>query len=368
MKDKKWTELMLKSLSQDPSLASFEDWEKAGDYAAGIRFYPHAFNCYKNAFTLDKTEEIAAKLNVVLDKITNVLEHVPEKLKPLVEEMRLNNPLDPAKWLQVANQLLKEATEDNDFRAAKLALAFTSYAILRSGGEVDEINEILEKLNTPVKIPAELKTLELQAPEDGPFRAVAFGDNVTLGMQKDWEVDLRETYHFIWAKELGEHITLANCGVSGAGMMDALLYLGRDVVNYTPNLVFLNFGTNDTWLSKRVIPAYEALLDSVIDILRPHCEVVIITPIPHIPENCPDHLRPNKIDNKDLQIDDWVLAAKRSAARNDIVLVDAFAEFPEAAAERKKYFANGFNQLNLAGQKLIVKAINKVISFASLRA
>ena len=73
MQDLKLTELMFKSLKQDSNLATAEDWEAAGDYAELIRFFPHAFNCYRNALELSKTENLAKKVDETLEKLTNVL-------------------------------------------------------------------------------------------------------------------------------------------------------------------------------------------------------------------------------------------------------------------------------------------------------
>lgn len=370
MKEIKLTQTMLLSLKEDPSLATFEEWKDAGDYAAQIRFFPHAFKCFHNAFELKKTEEITEKLNDVLDKMTNVLEILPADMKEIVEPIRFNNPLDPSKWLEISNQLLKTAKDKDDknpslehYKSAKIALAFCVYSALRSANDVEEMNKVLVNLIEPVSLDnATFEKLSIQVPRDRELRVVAMGDNVTLGLQHNWDVKFEETYHYLWAHECGKDVTLANCGISGAGMMDALLYLGRDAINYRPDLVFLNFGINDAWLGFNALPAYEVLVESVIELLKPHCQVALITPVPHIPEACPATQRPTTVDLKEVEIEPWVVACKRVALRTNTALVDAYAEFPPVGGDRAKYFANGFNQLTLEGHRLILDAINKTIS------
>ena len=366
MKDFKLTEIMLKSLMKDPSLATYEEWMKAGSYAAQIRFFPHSFNCLQNAFEIDKNEDVADKLNSILDKITNVLEIVPEALKHEIKDIRFNKPLDPAQWLAISNKLLREAAETGDFSSARIALAFTIYCSARVGIEVSEMNEILAEIvdkNSSTNLSP--KTLTITGlKEEEPYRVVAFGDNVTLGLQKNWEVTNEETYHYLWGKESGEFVSVANCGVSGAGSMDAFLYLGRDVMNYKPQTVFINFGINDAWLGKEVLLAFEVLYEGVVELLKPHMDVVIITPVPHIPENCPKEQRPTDLDLSEVQIESWVEACRRVAYKTDVVLADAYQEFPKDLKEREKLLANGFNQPNLEGHKLILNSINKVVKFA----
>lgn len=364
MKDTTLTEIMLKSLKEDPSLAEADEWLRAGDYAAEIRFFPHAFKCYQNAFALIKSEETAEKLNTMLDRITNVLELVPTKLKASIEEIRLNNPLDPAKWLAISNTILKQSSDHEDIKAARFSLAFAAYCALRSGAEeINAINEVLLEMLEPVDDQPYEKILSINATDYDQLRVVALGDNITLGLKQDWEVEFRETYHYLWAQEANENIVLANCGISGAGILDAALYLGRDVLSYKPSLALLNYGINDAWLGHEALAAYETLMGSVIELIKPHAEVVIIGPVPHVPENCLESLRPSPVDLKEVQIEAWAQSAKRAAMRANVAYADVLAEFPAEKSSREDYFDNKFNQLNLEGHKLIKKALEKVVVF-----
>lgn len=371
IRDHKLTSIMLKSLKKDPSLEDYDSWMKGGDFATEMRFFPHAFNCYHNALELNKTQEAAEKLNTILDKITNVLEVLPEELKEDVEEFRLSNPLDPSKWLALANKLLKKETEfaeEIDYKkyfAARIALSMCSYCILRSGGDAAAVNQVLSQIcenvdaknfNSPVT-EFDSKTKK----DDEPIRVVAYGDQVTLGLYPNWELRFEETYHFLWSKASDKFITLANTGISGASAMDALLYLKRDVLNYQPDITLLNFGLNDAWLGSQALLAYENILHSVIELIKDKTKVVLISPLPHIPEACPIDERPSDIDLAEADIKSWTNALKRVAIKTGCSLADLAAVFPEEKSERRKYLANGFNQANLEGQKLIKEALDKVL-------
>jgi lysophospholipase L1-like esterase len=366
MKDSKLTDIMLRSLRKDPKLAAYHEWESAGDFAMEIRFFPHAFNCYYNAMQLERNEAIAEKVNDVLDRITNILEVVPPRIKNQVEDIRLNNPLDPTPWLQMANSLLKSNADPD---SVSFTLAFCAYCSMRSGLDVTPINEVLGKLLPYTDIsnfqskPLDLKNINKSNPNE-PFRLVSFGDNVTLGLQNNWEIRPEETYSHLWAKARPENISVANCGVSGAGVLDAVLYLGRDVLNYNPNIVFIHFGINDAWLGQTGLLAYETLLEQSIKLLQAQCKsspaIVLISPIPHIPEGCPEAERPTDAPLSEVDIKPWAEACKRIALRTNVALADTYAEFPQDVQARRKYFTNAFNQVNLEGYLLIKRAIDKL--------
>lgn len=372
-KDDKLTEIMFKSLAKDPSQASYDEWDKAGDWAIEIRFFPHALTCYQMAAEIKKDEHILRKISDIVDKITNVLEFVPNKLKSPLEEIRLSNPLDPSKWLAISNALLQEATDvmgtgkdpsEELIFASNFALSFGAYCASRSGNEIEPINGLLTDLLDPVNMQAwESPKLEITrlAKHKGQVKVVAVGDSVTLGLNQEWGIDFQNTYHYLWSQGLGLNLSLANNAISGAGVLDLALYLGRDVLYYKPDVVIINFGINDAWLGASIVPAYEALLGSCIKIIQEQdIKVILVTPLPHIASACPKEQRPNDLKMEEVDIKPFADACKRIAARTGIVLADAFSKFPENETERKKYLENGFNQPNLAGQKLIKAALDEV--------
>lgn len=372
VKDEKLTQIMFYSLQKDPNLASFDEWKAAGNFAKDMRFFPHALSCYQRARELKQNDEdTLRKIDDLIDRITNVLEFVPGKIKSRIEDIRLSNPLDPAKWLVITNKLLKELStsltdatvNESDLDAAKYALAFTAYCSLRSGNEAGPVNELLVDMLDPVNLSSwtskkiDLPTLNEKKASD-PIKVVALGDNITLALQPDWEMRFEESYPFLWAKESDHGISLANNSISGAGVMDMALYLGRDVIHYKPDLVTLMYGNNDAWLGKEILPAYEALLEiNVKRLIQEGIEVAIISPIPHIPSACPIDQRPNNVNLDEVKIDAYAQACKKVAARLDCIYVDVVSKFPGDETARKNYFVNGFNQPNLAGQNLIKEAL-----------
>lgn len=374
MKDQKLTEIMLKSLKQDPTLASADDWIKAGDFALEMRFFPHAFNCYRLASQTKKDEVTLTKLSDLLDKITNVLEFVPEKLKADIEEIRFNNPLDPSRWLAIANKQLKELTElmakhrqDNDLlQAARFALSIAIYTALRSGNDVEPINKVLSSFVEDINVDqVKFKKLNLTeialAKGDKALKVVVLGDNVALGLYPNWELKFQDTFHYNWAKESNLNISLANNAISGAGVLDLVLYLGRDLIHYKPDLVILNYGLNDTWLGRESLLAFEVLYEESIKIILQHgIKVILVSPSPHLPENCPEDSKPSDINLEDLPVDPFAEASKRIAARTGVVFANAFDKFPKEKSELKKLLTNGFNQPNLKGQNLIKEALQDV--------
>lgn len=370
-KDDKLTEIMFKSLARDPSQASYEEWDKAGDWAIEMRFFPHALSSYQMAAELKKDEYILTKINNTVDKITNVLEFVPQRLVAPLEEIRLSNPLDPSKWLAISNSLLKEATEainrgakpgDSLMEAAKFALAFGAYCAVRSGNDIEPINGLLRDLILPVDLRSwQSPKLDLKSIAKDQIKVVALGDNVTLGLNSDWGINFQETYHYLWSQSTGYKISLANNAISGAGLLDLALYLGRDAIYFKPDVALINYGVNDVWLGPDIIYAYEVLLELCVKILQSHnIKPVIITPIPHIASACPREQRPSDVDMVDLDTRSFADACIRVAARTGAVLANAYTKFPQDENERKKYLENEFNQPNLAGHKLIKVALDEV--------
>ncbi len=373
MKDDKLTAIMFKSLNKDPKLATVDEWRKAGDWAVEMRFFPHALSCYQLAAELNKDENILMKISDVIDRITNVLEFVPPMLKAPLEEIRLSNPLDPSKWLAISNSLLKETTaklsagkaiEPDLVISSTFALSFGAYCACRSGNEIQPINELLKDLIAPADMRGwtspKLNLKELARSKE-IVKIVALGDNVTLGLQSNWEIRFHDTYHYLWLHDLKLNTSLANNAISGAGVLDLALYLGRDAIYYKPDIVLINYGLNDAWLGKEILLSYESLLESCIRILQGHkIQVVLISPIPQIPSACPIDQRPTDIDLKEAEMEAYAQACKRIAVRTGCVFADAYSKFPSSEHERKQYLVNGFNMPNLAGQKLIKSALDDI--------
>lgn len=374
LKDHRLTEIFFKALQENSNLASFEDWHRAGDFACEMRFFPHALACYQRAREINQNEITLRKISDLIDKITNVLEFVPSQIKPLIEEIRLSNPLDPAKWLHITNQILKDLSKELEkgkitsnpelLSASRFALAFSAYCSARSGADIEPINLVLKDLLNKVDVNKfqiqKLKLSELCNKDQ--IKIVVLGDQNSLGLQSDFEIKFSETYHYTWSKESKLNIALANNSVSGSGVLDLALYLGRDAIYYKPDFAFINFGTNDIWLNKSINYAYEALLEESIRILQQNqIRVVLFTPNPHIPNLYPKSERPNTLSDEEVDIKTLQESSKRVAMRSNCILVDSYSKFPTNKQELSKLFSNGYNILNSDGHKLIKQALSETI-------
>jgi hypothetical protein len=360
---------MFTSLQGDSSLYKAEEWLKAGDFACEMRFFPHAFQCYQRSNEAEKSEAALRRINDTIDKITNVLEDLPSRLTTKVEDIRLSNPLDPAKWLAIANLLLKDFSDElsknklssETSEAAKFALAFAIYCAKRSGNAVTQMNEVLEDLiqesnsNFQNDKKLDLTAFAIKKNQD-PIKVICFGDNISLGLLPDWSINFNETYHYLWSKEVDKKISLANNAVSGAGVLDLCLYTRRDILNYKPDIALIMIGNVDGWLGEEAVLAYQVLYSSMLKIIKEKgITPVVISPIPQVLENFPQAEIPPGLSKNDYKIELFVEAAKKAAWQNDVCFVDCFNNYPTEA----KYFANGYNQPNLEGQELIKQALIK---------
>ena len=364
MFDLKLTELMFKSLKQDPDLASAAEWEEAGDYASSLRFFPHAFNCYRNSMRLNHSSEaLVHKVDDAVDKLTNVLEYVPQAARALVDEIRLNNPLDPSAWLNMVNSLVREGVKPENLEAIKFAFGMTIYCAIRSQLDVTSLNQnLLPFLEEREYDEANLKFNRVSL--ENVKKIVVMGDNVALGLQSSWELKPEETFHYLWHESLAQksEITIINSSISGAGVLDGVLYLGRDLINHRPDMVFLNYGMNDAWLGTQALLAYEVLMEYLIKFLKlNNIKIVLIGPAPHIAKACPLNQRPNpELSLDEVKVDAFNKVSKQLALRHKLAFVDLVAKFPLVEEQRSRYFANGFNQPNLEGHQLIKAALETV--------
>jgi hypothetical protein len=78
----------------------------------------------------------------------------------------------------------------------------------------------------------------------GTTRIVFLGDSFTVG----YEVDIEDCFTSVVERELrsrGHSVEALNAGVSGFGTAEEYLYLERDLIRYSPDVVVLSFYGND---------------------------------------------------------------------------------------------------------------------------
>lgn len=93
-----------------------------------------------------------------------------------------------------------------------------------------------------------------------PIRVIAFGSSNT-------ELHWHSYGHFNWFSWLssamrewiGRHITTINQGIGGETVKDLILRIERDIISFTPNLVIITIGGNDTWKEVTLMEYQECL-------------------------------------------------------------------------------------------------------------
>ncbi|KKM21277.1 hypothetical protein LCGC14_1637060 [marine sediment metagenome] len=101
-----------------------------------------------------------------------------------------------------------------------------------------------------------------------PIRVVAFGSSNT-------ELHWHSLGHFNWFSWLssamrewiGRHITTINSGIGGETSKDLLKRIDRDVLSFTPDLVIITIGGNDTWKGL-TIQEYQDFLSQTIEKIK----------------------------------------------------------------------------------------------------
>lgn len=101
-----------------------------------------------------------------------------------------------------------------------------------------------------------------------PIRVIAFGSSNT-------ELHWHSLGHFNWFSWLssamrewvGRHITTINSGIGGETSKDLIHRIDRDVLSFSPNLVIVTIGGNDTWKGL-TIQDYQEFLTQTIEKIK----------------------------------------------------------------------------------------------------
>ena len=91
-----------------------------------------------------------------------------------------------------------------------------------------------------------LKQLDLFSP-----RIVCFGDSVTFGWNLKYEYSYPSQLEKLLVKDFSQ-IKVINSGIGGNTIIDANKRLEKDVANFKPDVVIINFGLNDGMISGSV--------------------------------------------------------------------------------------------------------------------
>jgi lysophospholipase L1-like esterase len=119
------------------------------------------------------------------------------------------------------------------------------------GLRINEPNARYRHQSPDVTVWFRINAQGMRADRDYPYekppgvrRIVSLGDSFTAG----YEVDLKDTFSAVLERELraqGVRVEVLNAGVSGYSTAEEYLYLERELLRYSPDLVLVNFYGND---------------------------------------------------------------------------------------------------------------------------
>jgi lysophospholipase L1-like esterase len=119
------------------------------------------------------------------------------------------------------------------------------------GLRINEPGAVYRHQSADVSVWFRINSKGLRADRDYPYekpagvrRVVCLGDSFTAG----YEVDLEECFTRVLERELtaaGRRVEVLNAGVSGFGTAEELLYLERELIKYSPDVVVISFYGND---------------------------------------------------------------------------------------------------------------------------
>jgi GDSL-like lipase/acylhydrolase family protein len=119
------------------------------------------------------------------------------------------------------------------------------------GIRINEPGAVYRHQSADVSIWFRINSKGLRADRDYPYekppgvqRIVCLGDSFTCG----YEVDVEDCFTRVVERELtagGFKVEVLNAGVSGFGTAEELLYLERELIKYSPDVVLISFYGND---------------------------------------------------------------------------------------------------------------------------
>lgn len=199
-----------------------------------------------------------------------------------------------------------------------------------------------------------------------PLKIYAFGDSITYGFADTGAQSLTNSGSFRtrlagMLRDAGIDARIVNGGVPGETTADARARFNRIFLE-KPDAVIIMFGTNDCSAgadgkAKVALESYRAALEFFIrELQAKDIGVVLMTPPPLPTENIP------VLNNRRLK--PYVFAARETAIRNRIDLVDNFANFNDAASggNLMRFFLADAIHPNEEGHKLIAEGLFDVFN------
>ena len=202
--------------------------------------------------------------------------------------------------------------------------------------------------------------------------AAFLGDSITQGVFElvrskdkdkvfDCVYDYESVYHNLFKKKLNvlypcARINIINAGNNGTDAACGYERLERDVLNYSPDLVVVCFGTNDAMAGEEGLDAYAENLEKIfVELKKANIETIFLTPnfmadriAPEI-NDIPGLLEPAELIvrvQKSGVPDKYFDRAKEVCKKNDVIVCDCRAKWHEMKANGIDTTALLSNHLN----------------------
>ncbi|MCI1931834.1 MAG: GDSL-type esterase/lipase family protein [Clostridia bacterium] len=186
-------------------------------------------------------------------------------------------------------------------------------------------------------------------------KLVLFGDSITYGY------GVNEKYNIASLLRNKYDYTVINSGVNGDTTREALERLEKDVLSYSPDLLAILFGSNDSAMNEcsyRTPYEFDVNLRKIVTAVKdrfPKCRIFLITPPPvddavFMPTTLNKRLIP------------YIEAIRKIASDSDCVLCDLNIYFTmKAGTDFEKYLQEDGCHLSEDGYRLFFECLSSVL-------
>lgn len=204
-----------------------------------------------------------------------------------------------------------------------------------------------------------------------PIRIITLGDSITKGVRKG--VKPEETFSALLEKTLrqqGLQVNVVNAGVGGETTVGALKRLAKDVVEKTPHVVAIMYGTNDSYVDpgKKDVRVSAADFKSNFTIILEQLEkagiqAVVMTE-PAYAENGPKN---GLGEDCNLRLSDYMKVCRTLARERKLPLVDHFAHwlaYREKGVKLQPWTTDGYHPSPLGHEDMAHRIVQVVLPLA----
>lgn len=210
----------------------------------------------------------------------------------------------------------------------------------------------------------------------GAIVIVAFGDSVTMGATGPKRLEPEAVYHNRVKRMLEDRyatvFSVINSGIGGETAAMGLKRIGRDVLRYQPDLVFIGFGLNDASDEPEKLSAFKSQMQQMVQQVQGVCDVVLLTPSfmagrpnPHV-DPAFAHVLDRFIELQTKgHVGRFAEAIREVGSAENVAVADVYARWE--ALERQGFdttelLANGLNHPTGEAHQIAADAIMDVIT------